>query len=93
MNAGVGDIVECINDKPSSGYPPGFKLPFVKGQLYKVVALGLTPGNKRPAYALENIPDFWTRTRFRKIEGDKTAFDEMLKKHKPVPTKKVLEDA
>lgn len=76
MDANPGDLVECINAQPSSDQhaPP----PFIKGQIYKVEACGLTRGNKRPAYKLEGIPEFWTKTRFRKLPGEKKKADEWI---------------
>lgn len=84
MNAKPGDLVVCLNAKPSSAKhaQPEVK----KGQIYKVLACTVTPGAGRPAYMLDGCEAPWSQTRFKKLDGqgDKEEFNLMMKKHKPV---------
>jgi hypothetical protein len=84
MNAKPGEVVECINALPTNGWPEGAPFPLKSGQLYTVAAVGLTPGNKRPAYILEEVPHHgpWSQTRFRKLPPEEEKSSDWVEKMK-----------
>jgi hypothetical protein len=93
MDAKPGEVVECINALPTQGWPEGHEFPLKHGQLYTVAAITLTPGNKRPAYVLEETKiGPWSQTRFRKLPPDEEKNEDWVSKLKKLGGQPPIED-
>jgi hypothetical protein len=83
----VGDLAECIDDKPGPTSKGNWPL-LVRGRIYRVIAV--IPHPRGLALQLDGLhrlrPDHWRGLfahRFRKIDGDKAAWAQLLAEHQP----------
>lgn len=93
MNAEPGDLVECIDDKPSR---KGLPVMVEKGKIYLVQGVTLTPTSKRPAYLLKDVyypgtTQHWEQSqyRFRKVKPPSIPAKKLLAAPKSKELEKV----